>query len=283
MPTPPPCTGLGRQCRELTLTLRVADLREDSGNLQDAAATWLQGHTERMTFGKPFVRAGELLVEATVHVGCKYLRLDGGNGTRVTNGIGGRNGKGVHATTPSAPSPRACCAAHGFSGPMPAGTQPLPDDRTAVRRGATTFAVVFRGERRWLQLPFKRSAVRSLPVLNDNPCAGAPCRTADNTKGAACCRDLTIDVAVEPDDTVTEALLRSRQSPYLCKVSREKPETIECEVISACGYLDTDGVSCVLHDRLLPNGRLAKPSICREWPEIGEDEVAHPGCALWSG
>lgn len=278
MPAPPPCSELGRHCRELTLTLRIADLREDGRTLQDAAATWLLGHTQRMTFCKPFVRDGELLVHARVHVPCKYLRVDGGNGT----GSGSSGGSARSALASRAPTGTARCTAHGFRGPLPAGTQPLPDDRPAVRHGATTFAVVFRGERRWIQLPLKRAAERALPVLNDNPCAGAPCRTADNSKGAACCRDLTIDVAVEPDDTVTEALLRARKSPYLCKVTRENPQTIECEVVSACSYLDSDGVSCVLHDRLLPNGRLAKPSICREWPEIGEDEVAHPGCVLWS-
>ncbi len=83
MPSPPPCTRLGRQCRELDVTLRIANLTEDSATLQDAAATWLLGHTEHVTFGRPYVTDNELLVEATVHVPCKHLKVDGAktNGT----------------------------------------------------------------------------------------------------------------------------------------------------------------------------------------------------------
>ena len=43
-----------------------------------------------------------------------------------------------------------------------------------------------------------------------------------------------------------EALVRSRRSPYLCKVSREGDFSIDAEMISACGYLETDGVACTL-------------------------------------
>ena len=44
---------------------------------------------------------------------------------------------------------------------------------------------------------------RSLPVLEPsaNPCATAPCRTADNTMKAACCRDLQIEImCTRPSD-----------------------------------------------------------------------------------
>lgn len=270
MPSPPRCAALGRQCHELAVTLRIANLHEDSPTLQDAAATWLLGHTERMSFGRPYVEGGELLVDATIRVGCKYLNVErrageGENGTRST----------TH------------CTAHGFRGDLPPGSrQPT---RPAVRRGGSNiFSVFFKGRRRWLQLPLTRAAERvrhrALPVLNGNPCVGAPCRTADNTRGAACCRDLTLEVVAPPGDDETEALLRSRKSPYLCKVQRANEMTVECELISACGYLDPDdGISCVLHDRLLPNNQLAKPSMCREWPDLGEDEVAHPGCRLVDG
>ena len=133
-----------------------------------------------------------------------------------------------------------------------------------------------------LPLRVKRAARRALPVVQGaNPCLDAPCRTADNTRGAACCRDLTLEVEAPNTEPELERLLRARRSPYLCKVNRTDDQTIECEAISACGYLDpSDGVSCVLHDRVLPNGRSAKPSICWEWPDIGPDEVTHPGCAL---
>lgn len=253
---------MGRQCRELDVTLRVADLTDDSPTLQDAAATWLLGHTERMTFGEPYVEGDALLVDATVHVGCRYLKTE---------------------RTEKAEDGRVRCSAHGFTGPMPGGS--LNGRRAVRRRAGETFRVTYQGRERWLELPMtqraRRLRVRALPVLKNNPCVGAPCRTADNTRGAACCRDLTLDVVVPEGDGETEQLLRSRKSPYLCKVDRADEAIIECEVISACGYLDPeDGISCVLHDRLLPNRQLAKPSICREWPDIGEDEVAHPGCRL---
>lgn len=259
---------MGRHCRELRVTLRIADLDDDSPTLQDAATTWLLGHTENISFGKPYVEARELLVDATLHVPCKYLELLDRNGR-----IAGRdNGS-------SSPK-RARCAAHGFETSVPRGTRPGVSRDRHVRRGRRT-KVFFRRKERWLPLPLTRAAQRPLPVIqNGNPCVGAPCRTADNKRGAACCRDLTLDVVLPPTATLSESLLRARRSPYLCKVKREGPLSVECEMISACAYLETDGISCRLHDRLLPNGRLAKPSICREWPELGEDEVAHPGCRL---
>ena len=69
-------------------------------------------------------------------------------------------------------------------------------------------------------------------------------------------------------------------SPYLCKVKREDELTLECEAISACEYLDADSVRCCLHDRLLPNGRPAKPSLCSKWPDVEPDETGHTGCRL---
>lgn len=233
--------------------------------MQDAAATWLLGHTEHITFGRPYILDHELLVDATVHVPCKYLKVEhdprlAGNGT-------GR---------------LARCTAHGYSGPPPRSSQPPAHQRPSMRPRPATFHLHYKGRPRTLPLRLKRSAPRSLPVLNgDNPCATAKCRTADNKQGAACCRDLTLDLALPKTAKRVESLLRARKSPYLCKVSRIDDDTMECEVISACGYLDpSDGLSCVLHDRVLPNGRIAKPSICREWPDLDEDEVAHPGCAL---
>lgn len=269
MPHAPPCTGLGRHCRELPLTLRVADLEDDSPTLQDAAATWLLGHTERITMSKPYRRAGELLVDATVHVPCKHLRLAGDRPVPASPD-GSRRADPVR------------CAAHGFRGRMPATTLTHDgDNRDGFRRAPDRFQVVFKGRQRVLRLPVKRAAERALPVLNTaNPCWAVPCRTADNTEGAACCRDLTLDVVLPISDTELEALLRARRAPYLCKVNRTNETTVECEMISACGYLADDGVNCVLHDRTLPNGRPAKPSICYEWPDLGPDDTGHPGCAL---
>lgn len=252
MPAPPPCRHLGRHCREVDVTVRISDLEDDSHTLQDAAATWVTGHVERMTFGDPYVVDGMLQVEATIHVPCRYLQA---------------NGKGAR------------CDAHGFEGRMPASTQaPTP---AALQLGGDRFTIVHRRERRTLRLPFEEPPPRSLPVVQgDNPCFGAPCRTSDNTRGAACCRDLSLELHVPRRRRRLEALLRSRQSPYLCKVKRDDEDTVECEVISACGYLEAQTLHCTLHGRVRPNDRPAKPSICSDWPELDEDETGHPGCVL---
>ena len=75
-----------------------------------------------------------------------------------------------------------------------------------------------------------------------------------------------------------EALVRSRKSPYLCKVSREGDFSIEAELISACGYLEPGGVACTLHGRRRDDGRSAKPDLCFDWPP--KDKGLHPGCVF---
>ncbi|MDH3497282.1 MAG: hypothetical protein OER21_10985 [Gemmatimonadota bacterium] len=247
------------------MTLRVADLDDDTPTLQDAAATWLLGHTDRITFGTPYVEHRQVLVRAVVHVPCKYLR-DG-------RADGRKDGKTA--------GPEVRCEAHGFRGRLP---PPARRERATLRQDDERFTVVHRQRVREMALPLKHAGRRALPVIHhgSNPCAAAPCRTADNTQGAACCRDLTIDVvALDGASDELEALLRARKSPYLCKVARSNPTTLECEIISACGYLDTDGVHCVLHGRVRPDGRPAKPSICSEWPEPDEEDfTGHPGCVF---
>ena len=99
---------------------------------------------------------------------------------------------------------------------------------------------------------------RSLPVLSsgpaENPCATAQCRTSDNTRKAACCRDLQVEIMCTRGQRRLEALVRSRRSPYLCKIEREGEYSLDVEMISACGYLEADGVACSLHGRI-PVGR----------------------------
>lgn len=241
------------------MTVHIADLDEDTAYEQDAAATWLLGHTERVDFGEPYVRGRDLYVDAILRVPCKYLE-DSGNGSQATG--------------------RGRCAAHGFAGPVP--TPSRVRERTH-QHGNDRFTLVHGRRLRTLTLREKRAPRRSLPVMQPaNPCAGAACRTADNRQGAACCRDLTLDIKVGSGDTRTEPLLRSRRSPYLCKVKRTDPETIEAEMISACAYLADDGVACTLHGRVRPNGRPAKPEICSEWPDFEDDDeyTGHPGCVF---
>ena len=248
---PPSCRSPGQQCHSLTVTLRVAHLDADDCS-GDHEATWLIGHTQRIEFRGLRREGGDLLVDATLHVRCRHL--DGAG-----RGTGGR---------------ALSCRAHGFT-EIPAA---IAVEHQPRRLDGERFIVVEGGHLVERQLPHPR---RSLPVLADdlegiNPCSIAPCTTADHTRGSACCRDLQIEILCPESDTETEALIRSRLSPYLCKITRENPEAIEGEIISACGYLDDAGLNCSLHDRVRPDARPAKPDLCSKWPDDGKG--LHPGC-----
>jgi len=244
-PRVPPCRALGSQCRSIPVTLRIGPLEEGTASL-DHEATWLFGHTQHITFSEIWEDEGELYAEATLHVSCRYLRREGAV---------------------------AQCTAHGFLGPAPRGASQPQQLR---RLGGDRFQVVEnrRIVRRSLPAPSRR-----LPVLQaENPCALAPCRTADNSRGAACCRDLQIEIMCTRREQRLEALVRSRRSPYLCKVERAGDFSIEAEVISACGYLDDDGIGCSLHGRNRADGRPAKPDLCSDWPP--KNKGLHPGCVF---
>ena len=246
--TVPPCRGLGAQCRSLPVTLRIGPLEDGTTSL-DHEATWLLGHTQHITFSEVWEDEGELYVDAMLHVPCRYLHRDG---------------------------PSAHCTAHGFRGPAPRGAY-QPDQPRRLSRDRFLIVENRRTAVRALQPPR-----RSLPVLDTpNPCALAPCRTADNTRGAACCRDLQIEIMCTKRQRRLEALVRSRRSPYLCKVTRAGDFSIEAEVISACGFLDDDGIGCTLHGRVRADGRPAKPDLCSEWPP--KNEGLHPGCVFAPG
>lgn len=161
--------------------------------------------------------------------------------------------------------------------------------------GGETFAIVRKGRHREMILPLNKGGrlaarnkkkgasvkSRALPVHNPvNPCVGAPCRTSDNKRGAACCRDLKLELLIPKKARNKMALLKTRKSPYLCKVKRENKRVVEVEIISACGYLGPDSISCVLHDRVRPNGKSAKPQLCYDWPDFGKDEKGHTGCVF---
>jgi hypothetical protein len=120
---------------------------------------------------------------------------------------------------------------------------------------------------------------RALPVHQaPNPCATASCKTANHAVGAACCRDLQLEIVCPPRQRRLEALIRNRRSPLLCKVDRESGDSLGVEIISACSYLDEDRTSCVLHGLIRPDGRRAKPDLCFEWPS--PDGTSHPGCVM---
>ena len=209
------------------------------------------GHTERITFlSDLWEDDGDLYVAAELHVPCRFLSEAGpGQPTR--------------------------CSAHGFTGAPPAS-----EPEIAPRRlGKDRFRIVDGGHLVRRTLPLAPPPPRSLPVQQiTNPCATAACRTADNRRGAACCRDLQIELMCTTRERRLEALVRTRRSPLLCKVSRESPFSLSAEMISACGFLLEDGISCGLHGRTRSDGRPAKPDLCSQWPEGGE--TMHPGCVF---
>lgn len=245
----PPCRSVGGHCRSLKLTIRVAAIEGD----EDHDATWLFGHTQRIDFGPTFEDDEELWVEAEVHVPCRHLE-------QLPNGS-------------------VRCGGYGYTGKVATPKRP-PAPR---RLGGDQFKIVdnHRLVTRTLKAPH-----RMLPVLEHdlapdlNPCAAAPCRTADHTRKAACCRDLHVDIRCTPKQTRLELLLRNRKSPYLCKVEREDDQLLNAEIISACTYLLEDGLHCDLHGRLRADGRPAKPIMCSQWPK--NRTGLHPGCAFRS-
>ncbi len=241
----PSCSGVGAQCHGLDVTLRVARL--DGGpESADHEATWLLGHTERLDFGPLVGHGDELRCAAYLAIPCRFARVDGAT---------------------------VACGTHGFSG-----SAPRPPHRPAERRlGGDRVALAHHGRLQPVEIPPAPS--RGLPVVTgDNPCATARCRTADQTLGAACCRDLQIEILCSPEDVELESLVRTRKSPYLCKVDRESADSLGAEVISACSFLAEDQVSCSLHGRHRPDGRTAKPDLCFDWPKPGD--VYHSGCVF---
>jgi hypothetical protein len=242
---------MGQHCRGLDVTLRIGSLEEGETSL-DHEATWLLGHTQRITFRRLWHVEGDLYVDARLRVPCRYL---------ITSDAG------------------ASCGAHGFRGQLP----PEPAEPPQPRRLAgDRFRVVdgMRAATRWLPPP--TAVPRGLPVLNGaNPCATASCRTSDHRRGAACCRDLQIEIMCTRREGRLESLVRSRRSPYLCKVTRPGDFSIEAEMISACSYLADDGIACSLHGRVREDGRPAKPDLCSDWPP--KDKGLHPGCVFAPG
>lgn len=236
---------MGQHCQSLRVTLRVGTFEDGLSSL-DHEATWLLGHTQRITFGKLWDDGGDLYVDAVIRVPCRYLQ------------------QGAAGST---------CGMYGYT----AGTirTPLVADQPR-RMGAERFRVVDGAQlsRRHLAPP-----PRSLPVLpSANPCETAACETSDHRRGAACCRDLEIEIMCSEREVRLESLVRTRKSPYLCKVERGGKYSLEAEVISACDYLGEDGVACTLHGRVRADGRPAKPDLCSEWPHKGKG--LHPGCVF---
>ncbi len=254
MPAPsglvPPCRAMGAHCRGLRVILRVSTL-DDGPSSADHESTWLMGHTERITFlSDLWEDDGDLYVAAEIHVPCRFLS----------------------EATPGNP---ARCGAHGFMGAPPVTRR----QRAPRALGGDRFRIVDGGHLVTRNLPSPPIPRRSLPVATfPNPCATARCRTADHRVGAACCRDLQIELMCTTRERRLESLIRARRSPLLCKISRESPFSLSAEMISACGFLREDGIQCGLHGRTRSDGRPAKPDLCSQWPDGGE--ILHPGCVF---
>jgi hypothetical protein len=245
---------MGPQCRGLPVTLRVGALEEGVDSL-DHESTWLLGHTENITFGKLWQEDEELYVEAELHVACRFLRREGAG---------------------------ARCQLYDYRLARLPGSRRVDQPR---RLGGSRFRIVENHHAVRRNLPFESETPRpsrSLPVLtSENPCATAPCRTAEHTRGAACCRDLQVEIMCTREEADLEALVRSRRSPYLCKIDRAGDFSLDVEMISACGYLGDDGITCTLHGRRRSDGRPAKPDLCSEWPP--KNKGLHPGCIFAPG
>lgn len=241
---------MGAHCRSLKVILRVSTL-DNGPSSGDHESTWLMGHTERITFlSDLWEDDDDLYVAAELHVPCRFLSEAG----------------------PGAP---ARCSAYGFIG-AEGGSKP---PRAPRLLGKDRFRIVEAGHLVSRSLPVTPAPARSLPVHQGaNPCSTAICRTADNRRGAACCRDLQIELMCTSRERRLEALIRARRSPFLCKISRESPFSLSAEMISACGFLMDDEISCGLHGRTRSDGRPAKPDLCSQWPEGGE--TMHPGCVF---
>lgn len=247
----PPCTRMGAHCRSLPVTLRVGAI-EDGADSLDHEATWLLGHTERITFSELWESDGDVFADAVLHVRCKFYQQENG---------------------------QARCSVYGYTGRAPRQRARIEQPR---RLGGDRFLVVHRGRTVVRRLRFPDPPRRSLPVLASaagvNPCAAASCRTSDHKQRAACCRDLQIEIMCTKEQRWLEALVFARQSPYLCKTERAGDYSLESEMISACDYLGEDGVACQLHGRRRTDGRPAKPDLCSEWPSRKRD--LHPGCVF---
>ncbi|HEY4321687.1 MAG TPA: hypothetical protein VGM77_10995 [Gemmatimonadales bacterium] len=221
---------------------------------EDHDATWLLGHTERIDFGPLYQDEGELWCQAAIEVPCRFLATNGDDPRQVR------------------------CTAWGYEAAVPL-TRRVPEAR---QLGRDRFRIVDNKRlvtRRLDPPPPVAPTRRALPVVMTNPCAGAACRTSDNTQGDACCRDIHVDIKCSDRQPLLKALLSNRKSPYLCKPVDEEPGLLMVEIISACSFLaDTGG--CTLHGRHRDDGRPAKPLMCSAWPK--KRTGLHPGCAFKS-
>ena len=231
------------------VTLRVGSL-EDGDTSLDHEATWLLGHTEQITFGELWAGNGDLYVEATLHVPCRFL-----------------------ART----EPGAECRLYGYRGAAPRARAAREQPR---RLGGQRFRVVDR-EADGDEIPARRPPRQPAPFRSwpaTNPCADAPCRTADNRRAAACCRDLQVEIMCTRRSGGWRPWCAPEGRRISVRSSGKATSRSMSEMISACGYLGDDGVACSLHGRARAEGRPAKPDLCTEWPP--KNRGLHPGCVF---
>ena len=124
----------------------------------DHEATWLLGHTEQIDFLELWEDEGDLYVEAMLHVPCRYLHQDGGRRPLAgpTDSRAGPARRPARQPQPLAARRRPLRGRGGLPERRPGRCPCRPRTAPGARHGG-------RRER-------------------ENPCALAPCRTADNTR-----------------------------------------------------------------------------------------------------
>ena len=176
---------------------------------------------------------------------------------------------GTSAGREPPPSARPTDSADRHRGALPAGAATPAEPGSLSDRGEPS-----NGASERLQPPARPAGARRAPTPAPWHPAG-PRTTPGGRPAAGTSRSRSCAPSAQQR---LEALVRSRRSPYLCKVERAGDFSIEAEVISACGFLDDDGIGCTLHGRVRADGRPAKPDLCSDWPP--KNKGLHPGCVF---
>ena len=158
----------------------------------DHEATWLLGHTQQITFSELWEGEGDLYVEAVLHVRCRYLHEDGDWRSARPHGFEGRNAPRARREPTAAAARRR--PVRGRGGPPECGVRELWPP--AAPAGA-------------------RRCHRRRESLRDRPLPHGRQHPQSRLLPGPAGRD-----HVHQAQRRLEALVRSRRSPYLCKIER---------------------------------------------------------------
>ena len=248
-----PAAASGSQCQSIRVTLRDrrAGGRPDS---LDHEATWLLGHTAQIDFLELWEGEGDLYVDA---VAPRPLSL---------SAPGGRPGPMPGARLRGARAPGARGASRSRCSSAATASWSSTDCRNAVLRASASPRARCRCSR---TAPVARATTPA-----PRPRA-APPTTPAKPPAAVTCRSRSC--APGPSADWRRWCVRAARR-ISARSSGPATTSLEVEMISACGYLEGDGVSCSLHGRHRADGRTAKPDLCFEWPP--KNRGLHPGCVF---